>query len=67
MTINRIELEPGTFAALLALRLPTDAELAVVDFSDDDEGVSPEKKPRKDKKRKKDKQKKDKGADAEFE
>ncbi len=43
MTINRIELEPGTFAALLALRLPTDAELAVVDFSDDDEEASPEK------------------------
>ncbi len=61
MTINRIELEPGTFAALMALRLPTDAELAVVDFADDDEKeVSPEKKPRKDKKRKKDKHKKDK-------
>ena len=37
MTINRIELEPGTFAALMALRLPTEAELEVVEFADDDE------------------------------
>lgn len=62
MTINRIELEPGTFAALMALRLPTESELAVVDFAEDDEqDSSTEKKPRKDKKRKKHKQKKDKG------
>jgi hypothetical protein len=62
MTINRIELEPGTFAALLALRLPTEAELAVVEFSEDDDGQVPtEKKPRKGKKHKKDKKKKAKG------
>ena len=43
MTINRIELEPGTFAALMALRVPTEAELAVVEFADDDEsGVAGE-------------------------
>ena len=59
MTINRIELEPGTFAALMALRLPTEAELAVVEFSEDDDGQAPtEKKPRKGKKHKKDKKKK---------
>lgn len=58
MTINRIELEPGTFAALMALRLPTEAELAVVDFSDEDGEEAPEeKKPRKVKKHKKDKKK----------
>jgi hypothetical protein len=58
MTINRIELEPGTFAALMALRLPTDAELAVVDFAHDDEDAgSPDKESRKDKKRKKSKDK----------
>jgi len=62
MTINRVELEPGTFAALLALRLPTDAELELVDFSDDHDQDAPEqKKPRKDKKRKKNKGKKDDG------
>ena len=60
MTINRVELEPGTFAALLALRLPTDAELELVDFSDDhDQDASEQKKPRKDKKRKKNKGKRD--------
>lgn len=60
MTINRIELEPDTFAALLALRLPTEAELELVDFTaDDDADVPPdEKTSRKDKKRKKDKHKK---------
>jgi len=62
MTINRVELEPGTFAALLALRLPTDAELELVDFSDDHDQDAPgQKKPRKDKKRKKNKGKKDDG------
>ena len=35
MTINRIELEPDTFAALMALRLPTEAELEVVEFTAD--------------------------------
>lgn len=60
MTINRIELEPDTFAALLALRLPTEAELELVDFTadDDDDAPSDEKKSRKDKKRKKNKHKK---------
>ena len=42
VTINRIELEPDTFAALMALRLPTDDELAVVEFADDlNEGQPP--------------------------
>jgi Family of unknown function (DUF5628) len=67
MTINRFELEPGTFAALLALRLPTETELQLVHFTDDGERgdedePSAEKKPRKDKKRKKNKHKKDKGS-----
>jgi hypothetical protein len=63
MTINRIELEPGTFAALMALRLPTEAELEVVEFTPDgDDGEpTPGTKPRKDKKRKKNKQKKSEG------
>ena len=34
MTINRVELEENTFAGLMALRLPTEAELAVVDFDE---------------------------------
>ena len=34
MTINRVELEENTFAGLVALRLPTEAELAVVDFDE---------------------------------
>jgi Rv3651-like, middle domain/Rv3651-like, C-terminal domain/Rv3651-like, N-terminal len=55
MTINRIELEPGTFAALMALRLPTEAELEVVEF-DDDEDAAPDE-TRKGKRRKKDKKK----------
>ncbi|MGH3675803.1 MAG: PAS domain-containing protein [Mycobacterium sp.] len=56
MTINRIELEENTFAALMALRLPTEAELALVEFDDvaDDvaEAEPPAKKPRKAKQRK---------------
>lgn len=59
MTINRIELEPDTFAALLALRLPTEAELEIVAFKDDQEDPT-SKKPRKEKKRKKTKHKKSK-------
>jgi hypothetical protein len=57
MTINRIELEENTFAALMALRLPTEAELAVVQFDDE---VSGEKQPPppSGKKRKKSKKKK---------
>ncbi len=55
MTINRIEIEEDTFAALLALRLPTEDELAVVEFDEgadgDDQPPSP-KKPRKTKLRK---------------
>ncbi|CKI46993.1 Uncharacterised protein [Mycolicibacterium smegmatis] len=31
MTINRVELEPGTYAGLLALRLPSDAEIVGAD------------------------------------
>lgn len=64
MTISRIELEPDTFAALMALRLPTEAELDVVEFNadgDDDDAESPQKKSRKDKKHKKSKHKKSKG------
>ena len=30
VTVNRVELEPGTFAGLISLRLPTDDELAAV-------------------------------------
>ncbi|HTM86150.1 MAG TPA: PAS domain-containing protein [Mycobacterium sp.] len=32
MTVNRIELEPGTFAGLLALRLPTEDEVAAAEL-----------------------------------
>lgn len=55
MTINRIELEEDTFAGLVAMRLPTESELAVVEFDEvaDDEPPSPSaKKPRKSKARK---------------
>ena len=55
MTINRIELEEDTFAGLVAMRLPTESELAVVEFDEvaDDEQPSPSvKKPRKSKARK---------------
>jgi hypothetical protein len=59
LTINRIELEPGTVAALMALRLPTEAELDVVDFTDDEDDDAPtdEKPVRKPKKRKKNEKK----------
>jgi hypothetical protein len=59
MTINRIELEPGTFAALMALRLPTEAELEVVEFEEDEDGAVD--RTRKGKKRKKEKKKKTDG------
>ena len=51
MTINRVELEEDTFAGLMALRLPTEAELAVVEFDEvaDDEQPAPRQKPRKSK------------------
>ena len=53
VTINRIELEPDSDAALMTLRLPTEDELAVVEFADDgDEGEATSRKPRKGKKRK---------------
>ena len=55
MTINRIELEEDTFAGLVAMRLPTESELAAVEFDEvaDDEQPSPSaKKPRKSKARK---------------
>jgi hypothetical protein len=61
MTINRIELEPDTFAALMALRVPTEDELAVVEFADDDDDEATPEKPGKGKKRKKRKHKKSKG------
>jgi len=63
MTINRVELEPDTFAALMALRLPTEAELAVVEFEDDEESPAPDEKPRRAKKDKKNKKGKHKHAD----
>jgi Family of unknown function (DUF5628)/Domain of unknown function (DUF5593) len=55
MTINRIEIDEDTFAALLALRLPTEDELAVVEFDEGADGDDPPpspKKPRKPKLRK---------------
>jgi Family of unknown function (DUF5628)/Domain of unknown function (DUF5593) len=54
MTINRIELEENTFAALMALRLPTEAELALVEFHDvaEEQPEPPPKKARKAKPRK---------------
>ncbi len=64
MTINRIELEPDTFAALMALRLATDAELAVMEFGENEKEESASaqtpRKAKKDKKNKKVKRKKDK-------
>lgn len=35
ITVNRIELEPGTYAGLLGLRLPTDTEVAAADLDAD--------------------------------
>lgn len=32
VTVNRVEIEPDTFAGLLSLRLPTDGEIADADF-----------------------------------
>ncbi len=59
LTANRIELEPDTHAALMTFRLPTEAELDVVEFAEEDDiDGSAESKPRKVKKRKKDKPKK---------
>jgi hypothetical protein len=60
LTINQIELEPGVPAALMTMRLPTQAELEVVELTADGEDDSSESKPRKEKKRKK-KKKKSKG------
>jgi hypothetical protein len=57
VTINRVELEPDTFAALMTLRVPTDDELAVMQFAETEEAASPDKKSRKGKKNKKDKKK----------
>jgi hypothetical protein len=62
MTINRVELEPDTFAALMALRRPTEEELAVVQFGEDEDQPSSDKKPRKAKKNKKNKKNKHKNA-----
>ncbi|OBB15391.1 hypothetical protein A5662_06630 [Mycobacteriaceae bacterium 1482268.1] len=58
VTINRIELEPNTSTALMALRLPTEEELSLLDFTDDDGESQSGNKPRKGKRRKKDKKKK---------
>ncbi len=63
MTINRIELRPDTFAALMALRVPTEAELSIVDFDDDEERSASDKKSRKVKKDKKSKKGKHKNSD----
>jgi hypothetical protein len=57
VTINRVELEPDTFAALMTLRVPTDDELAVMQFAETEEAAPPDKKSRKAKKHKKDKKK----------
>jgi hypothetical protein len=63
MTINRVELEPDTFVALMALRLPTDAELAVIEFDGDEEQPAPDEKSRKGKKHKRNKKHRHKTAD----
>lgn len=55
VTINRIELEPDSYAALMALRLPTEDEFAVVEFTDDHDDEATPEKPRKGTKRKKNK------------
>ena len=36
VTVNRVELEENTFAGLVSLRLPTEAELAAAEFDDVD-------------------------------
>jgi hypothetical protein len=56
VTINRIELEPDTFVALMTMRLPTDEELALVEFADD--GTEDQSAPKKSRKSKKHKKKK---------
>ena len=46
VTVNRVELEENTFAGLVSLRLPTEAELAAADFDDvDDPGDAAPAKP----------------------
>jgi hypothetical protein len=47
----------------MALRLPTEAELAVVEFEDDEESPAPDEKPRRAKKDTKNKKGKHKHAD----
>jgi hypothetical protein len=53
VTVNRLELEPDTYAALMTLREPTEDELSVVEFADDADESSAHEAPRKGKKRKK--------------
>ena len=54
VTVNRVELEENTFAGLVSLRLPTEAELATAEFDDvdDPDDAAPAKNPRKRKLRK---------------
>lgn len=40
-TVNRVELDKDTYAGLLSLRLPTEAELAAADLDDVDPAASP--------------------------
>jgi hypothetical protein len=35
VTVNRVELEPDTFAGLVSLRLPTDEELTAAELTQD--------------------------------
>ncbi|OBK72861.1 PAS domain-containing protein [Mycobacterium sp. 1274761.0] len=57
VTVNRIELEPDTYAALVTLRLPTEEELSLVEFTDDDDSAGKKSRKSKRKKEKKDKKK----------
>ena len=45
VTVNRVELEENTFAGLVSLRLPTEAELAAADFDDVDDAGDGERDP----------------------
>ncbi|GFG54593.1 hypothetical protein CQY20_00070 [Mycolicibacterium agri] len=56
LTINRVELEPDTFAAVVAFRRPTDEELQIVNL--DEDGGSDDVSGKKARKSKKDKKKK---------
>jgi hypothetical protein len=47
LTVNRVELEEDTYAGLLSLRVPTDAELAAADLDDIDDGPAKRTRPAK--------------------